>query len=40
MKIQELFMRDPKTGEPLTTEFLRRTAEDEADIQLLKEGEE
>jgi hypothetical protein len=33
--------RDPKTGEPLTTtEFLRRTAEDEADIQLLKEGEE
>jgi hypothetical protein len=33
--------RDPKTGEPLTIdEFLRRTAEDEADIQLLKEGEE
>jgi hypothetical protein len=33
--------RDPKTGEPLTTtEFLRRAAEDEADIQLLKEGEE
>jgi hypothetical protein len=33
--------RDPKTGEPLTTtEFLRRTAEDEAAIQLLKEGEE
>ena len=33
--------RDPKTGEPLTIdEFLRRAAEDEAEIQLLKEGEE
>jgi hypothetical protein len=33
--------RDPKTGEPLTIdEFLRRAAEDEAEVQLLKEGEE
>jgi hypothetical protein len=33
--------RDPKTGEPITIdEFLRRTAEDEAEIQLLRDGEE
>ena len=33
--------RDPKTGEPIIIdEFLRRTAEDEADIQLLRDGEE